>query len=99
MKTSTEEEAKTWQLLAMIYPEDVNRRQIFDLPSSTSPPSTSLESGTGISISAAAAAKVAGGVSAIRLIFEESSDFFGRITIYDMKIEGERRKLDQGESN
>ena len=28
------------------------------------------------------------GVTAIKLTFEESSDFFGRITIYDLKLEG-----------
>ncbi|KAF9055989.1 galactose-binding domain-like protein [Panaeolus papilionaceus] len=28
------------------------------------------------------------GVSALRLVFEESSDFFGRITIYDLTLEG-----------
>ncbi|KAH6917096.1 galactose-binding domain-like protein [Coprinopsis sp. MPI-PUGE-AT-0042] len=28
------------------------------------------------------------GVTAIKFIFEESSDFFGRITIYDLKLEG-----------
>jgi len=29
-----------------------------------------------------------GGVSSVKLIFEESSDFFGRITVYDLKLEG-----------
>lgn len=28
-------------------------------------------------------------VRAIKLVFEESSDFFGRITVYDLMIEGE----------
>jgi len=28
------------------------------------------------------------GVTSLKLIFEESSDFFGRITIYDLKLEG-----------
>jgi hypothetical protein len=29
-------------------------------------------------------------VNGIKLIFEESSDFFGRITVYDLMIEGQR---------
>jgi hypothetical protein len=28
-------------------------------------------------------------VQGIKLIFEESSDFFGRITVYDLMIEGQ----------
>jgi len=27
-------------------------------------------------------------VKGIKLVFEESSDFFGRITVYDLMIEG-----------
>lgn len=49
--------------LVSIYPEDVNRKQIFDLPET--PP-----------------------VQELKLVFEESSDFFGRITIYDLQIMG-----------
>lgn len=30
-----------------------------------------------------------GGVEKLKLMFEESSDFFGRITIYDLRLEGE----------
>ena len=29
------------------------------------------------------------GVEKLKLAFEESSDFFGRITIYDLRLEGE----------
>jgi len=29
------------------------------------------------------------GVEKLKLTFEESSDFFGRITIYDLKLEGD----------
>ncbi|KAF9786766.1 galactose-binding domain-like protein [Thelephora terrestris] len=29
------------------------------------------------------------GVGKLKLIFEESSDFFGRITIYDLRLEGD----------
>ncbi|KAL5519533.1 hypothetical protein ACEPAH_1216 [Sanghuangporus vaninii] len=31
----------------------------------------------------------AGPIKEMKLIFEESSDFFGRITVYDMRIEGQ----------
>jgi len=31
---------------------------------------------------------VENGVESIKLVFEESSDFFGRITVYDLRIEG-----------
>ena len=30
-----------------------------------------------------------GGVEKLKLAFEESSDFFGRITIYDLRLEGD----------
>jgi len=30
-----------------------------------------------------------GGVGKLKLAFEESSDFFGRITIYDLRLEGD----------
>jgi hypothetical protein len=52
-----------WQALTRIYPEDVNRRQIFDLDAHER-------------------------VQCLKLVFEESSDFFGRITVYDLTLEG-----------
>ena len=58
-----------WHVLSHIYPEDVNRRQTFDLV----PTQPEL---------------LEGGVSSVRLVFEESSDFFGRITVYDLKLKG-----------
>ena len=58
-----------WQTLSHIYPEDVNRRQSFDL----------VPSQPGL---------LEGGVSSVKLVFEESSDFFGRVTVYDLKLEG-----------
>lgn len=58
------QDATSWQELTRIYPEDVNRVQMFDL---------------------AAGEPVKG----IKLIFEESSDFFGRVTVYDLMIEGQ----------
>jgi len=62
--TTQSPDATSWQELTRIYPEDVNRAQLFDL---------------------AAVEPVKG----IKLVFEESSDFFGRITIYDLMIEGQ----------
>ncbi|KAF8515766.1 galactose-binding domain-like protein [Hysterangium stoloniferum] len=55
-----------WQLLTHIFPEDVNRRQTFDVssPAGEQP------------------------IGQMKLLFEESSDFFGRITIYDLDVEG-----------
>ncbi|KIL71640.1 hypothetical protein M378DRAFT_1020533 [Amanita muscaria Koide BX008] len=58
-----------WQILAHVYPEDVNRRQSFDL----TPSEPHL---------------VDDGVTGLKLVFEKSSDFFGRITVYDLKLEG-----------
>ena len=49
-----------------IYPEDVNRKQTFEMP------------------------ELVATVEQIKLVFEESSDFFGRITVYDFQIEGNR---------
>jgi len=57
-----------WNTLTRIYPEDVNRAQVFDLEAD------------GVSVKE--------GTSELRIVFEESSDFFGRITVYDLGIEG-----------
>ena len=59
----------TWQTFCRIFPEDVNRKQTFDLI----PASSDV---------------IQKGVDSLRLVFEESSDFFGRITVYDLQIEG-----------
>ena len=56
--------------MTTVFPEDVNRVQVFDLRLSEQ--------------------IISGGASALKLVFEESSDFFGRITIYDLKVEGSR---------
>src|ERR1700761_8167322 len=58
------EEAMAWELLTTIYPDDVNRKQIFELPE---PSKWMLQ---------------------LKLSFEESSDFFGRITIYELDVDG-----------
>ncbi|CAA7268042.1 unnamed protein product [Cyclocybe aegerita] len=60
---------KDWRPFTTIFPEDVNRRQMFELVPSQ--PDLLTE-----------------GVIALKLVFEESSDFFGRITVYDVAVEG-----------
>jgi hypothetical protein len=59
-----------WHTLARIYPEDVNRRQIFELEPRE------------------VQGLVENGAESIKLVFEDSSDFFGRITVYDLQVEG-----------
>jgi len=51
-----------WRQMTVVYPEDVNRTQMFDLPEQ---PEAS---------------------SSLKLVFEESSDFFGRITLYGVDL-------------
>jgi hypothetical protein len=68
---------KDWEIVTTIYPENVNRQQVFDLPQSHP--------------------RFIEGISFLKLVFEESSDFFGRITVYDLKLEG--TKGPQIESN
>ncbi|RPD64680.1 hypothetical protein L226DRAFT_497974 [Lentinus tigrinus ALCF2SS1-7] len=60
---------KTWGALTRIYPEDVNRKQTFELVPND-------------------AHLTEGGVESLKLVFEESSDFFGRITVYNMQLFG-----------
>ncbi|KAF8665370.1 hypothetical protein AX16_000389 [Volvariella volvacea WC 439] len=69
---TTPKKLRDWTTQTQVFPEDVNRRQSFDLP-----PQSQDE------------AKARGGVEALRLVFEESSDFFGRITVYDLVLEGD----------
>ncbi|KAI8990686.1 galactose-binding like protein [Trametes punicea] len=58
-----------WRVLTRIYPEDVNRRQTFDLV----PGEPDL---------------VDCRIDSMKLVFEESSDFFGRVTVYDLQVFG-----------
>lgn len=67
--TLKEEGTKDWQKFAVIYAEDVNRAQLFDLI----PMAPDI---------------LEGGIKGLKLIFEESTDFFGRITVYDLKLDG-----------
>ncbi|KAJ3893535.1 hypothetical protein GG344DRAFT_87126 [Lentinula edodes] len=63
-----------WRLLTYIYPEDVNRTQTFTLPSN---PTSEMEHDVNEL-----------GITALRLTFETSSDFFGRVTVYDLDLKG-----------
>jgi hypothetical protein len=54
-----------WTILDHIYPEDVNRAQVFQLK------------------------PVKEGVYHLKLVFQQSTDFFGRIIIYDLKVLGD----------
>ena len=53
-----------WTTRTHIHPEDVNRRQMFELPEGHDR------------------------IQCMRLVFEKSSDFFGRITIYELDVQG-----------
>ncbi|KAH7927263.1 galactose-binding like protein [Leucogyrophana mollusca] len=66
---SSAPDSPQWSVLSQLYPEDVNRRQTFELPPESN---TLLESG----------------VHCLKLVFEQSSDFFGRVTLYELKVEG-----------
>lgn len=57
-----------WERLTQVFPEDINRKQSFELPD----PGEGVEQG----------------VVGMKLVFEESSDFFGRITVYDLQLLG-----------
>ncbi|KAI0031256.1 galactose-binding like protein [Vararia minispora EC-137] len=52
-----------WMNAARLYPEDVNRKQVFDIDWPNE-------------------------IVGLKLIFEESSDFFGRIAVYDLGVGG-----------
>ena len=58
-----------WKLLTEIYPEDVNRQQVFGLSVKKEP-------------------EWAEGITALKIVFQQSSDFFGRITVYDLQLDG-----------
>ncbi|KAI0654466.1 galactose-binding like protein [Cubamyces menziesii] len=59
-----------WRVLTRIYPEDVNRKQTFDLM----PGEPDL---------------VDCRIEGMKFVFEESSDFFGRVTVYDLRVLGD----------
>jgi hypothetical protein len=64
----------SWSLLERIYPEDVNRKQTFTLSSAIV---TTSEGPQDIR-----------GYDQLKIVFEESTDFFGRIVVYALSIEG-----------
>jgi hypothetical protein len=60
-----------WEKLTSIYPDDVNRRQVFDLAAQN------LDSGL-LDLE----------VEGLKLTIEQGSDFFSRVIVYDLQIEG-----------
>ncbi|KAJ1306764.1 hypothetical protein OPQ81_007750 [Rhizoctonia solani] len=62
------EDGSKWQAITQIYPEDINRRQTFDM----TPGANQID--------------LSKGVSRLKIVFEESSDFFGRITLYSLEL-------------
>jgi hypothetical protein len=63
--TSNDELQSRWTSAATLYPDDVNRKQVFDIEGEC----RSRE---------------------LKLLMEETSDFFGRVTVYDVQLEGVR---------
>ncbi|KAI0652522.1 galactose-binding like protein [Trametes meyenii] len=63
-------EKSAWHVFTQIYPEDVNRKQSFDLNTNSGTEFTEHR------------------IDSMKLVFEESSDFFGRITVYDLQVLG-----------
>jgi hypothetical protein len=69
-------ERDEWLLADRIFPEDVNRKQTFSLAGAED---RSPTEGTDTPRR---------GYNQVKIVFEESSDFFGRIVVYDLAIEG-----------
>jgi len=70
-------EGDGWLLGDRFFPEDVNRKQTFSLAAATSNPPSTGDPDT-----------LQRGCDQVKIVFEESSDFFGRIVVYDLAIEG-----------
>lgn len=85
---SREEKKLDWVLLKHVYPEDINRKQQFDLIPSIASHSESSTQIDEDSKSVDGETLRQEGAQHIKLVFETSSDFFGRITIYDLDIFG-----------
>jgi hypothetical protein len=76
-----------WTLLTYVYPEDVNRKQKFSLIVHSYEGETRAQAeDAGETNGVVNEAAVEHPVAQIKLVFEQSSDFFGRITIYDLDI-------------
>jgi hypothetical protein len=76
-----------WTLLTYVYPEDVNRKQKFSLAVHSREGETRAQvEDVGETNGVVNEAAVEQPVAQIKLVFEQSSDFFGRITIYDLDI-------------
>ncbi|KAF8603767.1 hypothetical protein BDV93DRAFT_532992 [Ceratobasidium sp. AG-I] len=60
--------APSWSSVAQIFPDDINRRQMFALTPTAERPDSKWE------------------FARLKIVFEESSDFFGRITLYNLEL-------------
>ncbi|KAH9929805.1 uncharacterized protein B0H18DRAFT_1117338 [Fomitopsis serialis] len=67
VQTQSTARQSQWQPFTHVFPEDVNRKQTFELET--------LD-------------VVSAGILGLKLVFEESSDFFGRVTVYDLQLQG-----------
>lgn len=103
--TSATATGSKWKLYSRFFPEDVNRKQLFDISraegevaaaAAEAEASSSLEHGgnsAGISsssssLSSRAEGEVSVGTKEIKIEFEKGSDFFGRITVYELALYG-----------
>ncbi|KAE9388952.1 hypothetical protein BT96DRAFT_890282 [Gymnopus androsaceus JB14] len=89
----SESSTNQWTFLTYIYPEDVNRKQTFTLPRLPSSSALPLSDKPTSEFIPSVEADSTGsgpdvGVTALKLTFESSSDFFGRVTVYDLRLEG-----------
>ena len=75
-----------WTLLTYVYPEDVNRKQKFDLTVHSREGETHVQAEVTGETNGASSEAAEQPVAQVKLVFEQSSDFFGRVTIYDLDI-------------
>ena len=69
---------KAWVERNRFFPEDVNRRQVFELPAPEGP---------GVGADGVEGPNEAG-TKEVKVEFEKGSDFFGRITVYELEVWG-----------
>ncbi|KAL7416682.1 galactose-binding domain-like protein [Mrakia frigida] len=72
--STKKEKEKEWIVRNRFFPEDVNRKQTFDLPRPDGEQQGEEERGA----------------REVKVEFEKGSDFFGRITIYELEVWGWR---------
>jgi hypothetical protein len=72
----------SWEPLCYVYPEDVNRKQTFEI---TTQGSVKLADTTTDGVHGETSLPP---ITSMKLVFEQSSDFFGRVTLYDLDVQG-----------